>query len=360
MSGNLCRCGAHNGIVAAITQTYAPEAARMIAVHLCPCRRRRGCAAPGRRDRRQVSRRRHQPGRPDARDDRAARRAGRRHRPAERDRGDAGRRRADRRGRPQHRGRGAPGGARRATRCWPARIVAGASAQIRNMATVGGNLLQRTRCAYFYDARRVALQQARARARAATRSAASTASHAILGTSTACVATHPSDMCVALAALDAVVHLRQRGRASARVPLTELHRLPGRASRDRDGARARRADHRGRAARAAVRRALDLSQGARPGELCVRARLGRGRAGAGGRHRPGCAARARRRRAPSRGAPGRPRTRSGAGRPRRTASARRPRRSSPRPAPLRDNAFKVELGARTISAVLDELTGGEA
>lgn len=103
-------------------------------------------------------------------------------------------------------------------------IVAGASAQIRNMATVGGNLLQRTRCTYFYD-------QDGARCNKRTPGQGCDAidgfnrMHAVLGTSSACIAAHPSDMCVALAALDANVHLAGDGGART-VPLNALHRLP--------------------------------------------------------------------------------------------------------------------------------------
>ena len=103
-------------------------------------------------------------------------------------------------------------------------ILAGASAQIRNMATVGGNILQRTRCLYFYDDA--------ARCNKRTPGAGCDAidgfsrNNAILGASPACVATHPSDMCVALAALDAVVHLEgPEGRRQ--LPMTDFHRLPG-------------------------------------------------------------------------------------------------------------------------------------
>jgi xanthine dehydrogenase YagS FAD-binding subunit len=104
-------------------------------------------------------------------------------------------------------------------------IVAGASAQIRNMATVGGNLLQRIRCSYFYD-----VDGSRCNKREPGQGCdvieGFNRSHAILGTSSACVAAHPSDMCVALAALGAVVRLV--GTAGERtVPLTDLHRLPG-------------------------------------------------------------------------------------------------------------------------------------
>ncbi|MFC3693993.1 FAD binding domain-containing protein [Chenggangzhangella methanolivorans] len=103
-------------------------------------------------------------------------------------------------------------------------ILAGASAQIRNMATVGGNLMQRTRCAYFADA---------AGSRCNKREPGSgcdalggfTRYHAILGASEACVATHPSDMCVALAALDAQVKvLGAEGERT--VPIVEFYRAP--------------------------------------------------------------------------------------------------------------------------------------
>ena len=104
-------------------------------------------------------------------------------------------------------------------------IVAGASAQIRNMATVGGNLLQRTRCAYFYD-RDGSRCNKRDPGQGCDAIGGFNRSHAILGTSPACVATHPSDMCVALAALGAVVHLAGADGERA-VPLTDLHRLPG-------------------------------------------------------------------------------------------------------------------------------------
>ena len=103
-------------------------------------------------------------------------------------------------------------------------IVAGASAQIRNMATVGGNLLQRTRCTYFYDTDGSRCNK-RSPGEGCDAIEGFNRIHAILGASPACVATHPSDMCVALAALDAVVHLT--GPAGERtVALCDLHRLP--------------------------------------------------------------------------------------------------------------------------------------
>ena len=103
-------------------------------------------------------------------------------------------------------------------------LLAGASPQVRNMATVGGNLLQRTRCPYFRDLAVPCNKRAAGTGCAALEGY--TRSHAILGTSGSCIATHPSDMCVALAALDAVVHTRNGGRERA-IPIGDFHTLPG-------------------------------------------------------------------------------------------------------------------------------------
>jgi xanthine dehydrogenase YagS FAD-binding subunit len=103
-------------------------------------------------------------------------------------------------------------------------LLSGASPQLRNMATVGGNLLQRTRCPYFRDGTSPCNKRAPGSGCAALDGY--TRSHAVLGTSARCIATHPSDMCVALIALDAVVHTR--GPAGNReIPVAELHTLPG-------------------------------------------------------------------------------------------------------------------------------------
>jgi xanthine dehydrogenase YagS FAD-binding subunit len=103
-------------------------------------------------------------------------------------------------------------------------ILAGASAQIRNMATVGGNLMQRTRCIYFYDD--AARCNKRVPGDGCDAREGFNRNHAVLGASQACVATHPSDMCVALAALDAAVTVRGKN-GSRDIPLTAFHRLPG-------------------------------------------------------------------------------------------------------------------------------------
>jgi xanthine dehydrogenase YagS FAD-binding subunit len=103
-------------------------------------------------------------------------------------------------------------------------ILAGASAQLRNMASTGGNLLQRTRCAYFYDIATPCNKREPGSGCSAITGL--NRMHAILGTSEACIATHPSDMCVALAALEARVHVA--GPAGPRaIAFSDFHRLPG-------------------------------------------------------------------------------------------------------------------------------------
>jgi xanthine dehydrogenase YagS FAD-binding subunit len=103
-------------------------------------------------------------------------------------------------------------------------ILAGASGQIRNMATTGGNLLQRTRCYYFRDTS--AGCNKREPGSGCSALEGYNRIHALLGTSEHCIATHPSDMCVALAALDAIV--RVNGAAGERaIPFADFHLLPG-------------------------------------------------------------------------------------------------------------------------------------
>ncbi|MGO9117506.1 MAG: FAD binding domain-containing protein [Desulfomonilaceae bacterium] len=103
-------------------------------------------------------------------------------------------------------------------------ILVGASPQLRNMATVGGNLMQRTRCCYFYDTATPCNKREPGTGCSAI--AGFNRSHAILGTSEHCIATHPSDMCVALAALEAVVSVT--GPSGERTTkFAEFHRLPG-------------------------------------------------------------------------------------------------------------------------------------
>jgi xanthine dehydrogenase YagS FAD-binding subunit len=103
-------------------------------------------------------------------------------------------------------------------------ILAGASPQLRNMATTGGNLLQRTRCYYFYDAN-VPCNKREPGTGCPARTGLNRI-HAIFGASEHCVATHPSDMCVALAALGASVEVQ--GKAGRRViEFADFHRLPG-------------------------------------------------------------------------------------------------------------------------------------
>ena len=103
-------------------------------------------------------------------------------------------------------------------------ILAGASQQLRNMASTGGNLLQRTRCFYFYDVATPCNKREPGSGCSAINGI--NRINAILGTSESCIATHPSDMCVALAALEAKVHVE--GPAGRRtIAFADFHRLPG-------------------------------------------------------------------------------------------------------------------------------------
>ncbi|EHK87808.1 xanthine dehydrogenase family protein subunit M [Saccharomonospora azurea] len=103
-------------------------------------------------------------------------------------------------------------------------LLAGASGQLRNLATVGGNLLQRTRCVYFQDVTTPCNKRSPGEGCSAL--GGYTRYHAVLGASEHCIAVHPSDMAVALAALDAVVRIRTVN-GERTVPAVELHRLPG-------------------------------------------------------------------------------------------------------------------------------------
>jgi xanthine dehydrogenase YagS FAD-binding subunit len=103
-------------------------------------------------------------------------------------------------------------------------INAGASAQLRNMATVGGNMMQRTRCSYFFDITMPCNKREPGAGCAAIQG--QNRMHAIFGTSEKCIAVHPSDMCLALAALDATVHITGP-KGDRKMLFTDFHRLPG-------------------------------------------------------------------------------------------------------------------------------------
>lgn len=233
-------------------------------------------------------------------------------------------------------------------------ILAGGSAQIRNMATVGGNILQRTRCPYFYDA-----EGARCNKRHPGQGCDAVdgfnRNHAILGASPACVATHPSDMCVALAAIGADVHLRG-SQGTRTLPITELHRLPGDHPEIEtelepgelitaielpplpQGAASAYRKVRDRAGYAfalvSVAAALRVDNGVIG---AVRLALG------GVAHKPW---RARKAEEALLGAPAGPETFRAAAEAELADAV-----------PLRDNAFKIELAKRTITAVLGDLAG---
>lgn len=236
-------------------------------------------------------------------------------------------------------------------------IMAGASAQIRNMATVGGNLLQRTRCTYFYDAEGSRCNK-RQPGQGCDAIGGFNRIHAILGASPACVATHPSDMCVALAALDAVVHLKH-STGTRTLPLVDLHRLPGDSPEIEtllepgelitaielpglpEAARSSYRKVRDRASYAfalvSVAAVLEMD-----GETVKDVRIAMG----GVAHKPWRAWTAEQ---ALRGGPATERAFRAAAEAELAGAT-----------PLRDNAFKVELAKRTITAVLGELKGEAA
>ena len=104
-------------------------------------------------------------------------------------------------------------------------LLAGASAQLRNKATTAGNLLQRTRCPYFYDTNQACNKRAPGSGCSAI--AGHSRNHAIVGVSDECIATHPSDMAVAMQLLDAVVETVRPDGSTRSIPMAEFHRLPG-------------------------------------------------------------------------------------------------------------------------------------
>ena len=152
-------------------------------------------------------------------------------------------------------------------------ILAGASGQIRNMATLAGNVLQRTRCQYFYDS--AAHCNKRAPGSGCDAIGGFNRIHAILGASEACVATHPSDMCVGTRRVGGNRPARRSRRAAAGRAERFLH-AARRYAADRDRATPGRADHGDRSAGVADGGALDVSESAGPIELCFRAGIGRG------------------------------------------------------------------------------------
>ena len=168
-------------------------------------------------------------------------------------------------------------------------LLAGASGQLRNKATTAGNLLQRTRCPYFYDTNQPCNKRRPGSGCAAI--GGFSRQHAVVGASEACIATHPSDMAVAMRALDATVETVRPDGATRTIPIAEFHRLPG------DTPHVETALSPGELITAVtlpkpVGGTTSLSQGARSRLLCLCAGLGR-RDRAARRHR---ARRARRRR----------------------------------------------------------------
>ena len=200
-------------------------------------------------------------------------------------------------------------------------ILAGASQQLRNMASTGGNLLQRTRCFYFYDTATPCNKREPGSGCSAIDGI--NRIHAILGTSEACIATHPSDMCVALAALEATVHVSGPGGERA-IAFADFHRLPGDTPQLDTNLQPNEIITAIELPARGLRGELQLSEDPRPPVLRVRAGVGRGRAGA--RRRPASRRRGWRSAASptSRGAIRRPKPRCAGRPPTRRPSRRRP------------------------------------
>ena len=278
MSGNLCRCGAYANIVAGGRERGRRRRMKPFE-YAAPGRRRRGGRAVAGRPRRAVflaggtnlvDHLKLGVARPDA--------AGRRPPPhLPRDRRRRRRRAADRRGRHQQRpGRRPPG-----PRALPGAGRGAAGRRHRSAAQPRHDRRQPAAAhpLRVLPGRHHPVQQARARQRLlGRRRLHPLPRHPRSPPTTAtCIATHPSDMAVALAALDAAGPGRSARPASAPLPFADLHRLPGDDPAPRHRARARRADHRDRPAAAAAGRPVDLPQGARPRVLRLRAGLGRRR-----------------------------------------------------------------------------------
>ena len=218
-------------------------------------------------------------------------------------------------------------------------LLAGASGQLRNKATTAGNLLQRTRCPYFYDTNMPCNKRQPGSGCSAI--GGFSRSHAVVGVSDACIATHPSDMAVAMRALDATVETVKADASTRRIPIAEFYRLPGDTPQQETVAGGGRADHGSDAAQAA-RWQAPLLQGARPRFLRLRAGLGRG-------DRPAGRQRSRR---TGRGGPQAMACRGGRSR----AAARRRggdgAACSPTPGRPSRTQFKLPLVRRTLAAAL--------
>ena len=230
-------------------------------------------------------------------------------------------------------------------------LLSGASAQLRNAATVGGNLMQRTRCRHFADP--ASACNRRAPGAGCDAIGGETRGHAVLGWSDACIATHPSDFCVPLVAFDAVVEIE--GAAGRReVALEDFHLLPG-TTPERENALAPgelivSAAPAGRSG--GVPRPCPLSQAARPHLLRLRRGLGRRRADASRTARSPSARLALGGVAASRGAPARPRRCWSAPPPTAPRSNMPPRPHWPRRRRSGGNGFKIELAKRIVTRAL--------
>ncbi len=228
-------------------------------------------------------------------------------------------------------------------------ILAGASAQLRNMATNGGNLLQRTRCYYFYDTATPCNKRDPGAGCPAIDGF--NRMHAILGTSDQCIAVHPSDMCVALAALDAVVKVTGE-RGDRAIPFAEFHRLPADTPHHRHDPGGRRDHHVDRSPGEGIRRSLRLPEDPRSCLVRIRAGVGGGCARDGRRHDHRGAHRARRRGAQTMAQHGRGSHAEPVCARRKTTSRRSATPSCATPGASATTTFKIGLAQRAIVRAL--------
>ena len=228
-------------------------------------------------------------------------------------------------------------------------ILSGASAQLRNMATTAGNLLQRTRCVYFRDTAMPCNKR-----EPGTGCSAITGSNrtlAILGTSEHCIATNPSDMCVAMAALEATIHV-QGPKGARAIPIGDFHLLPGNTPHRETVLEPGDLITHVTLPPPVAGKQAGLSEAARPGVVRVRAGVGgrcdhgRGRKGDAGAHRAG-------RRGHQTLAIARGRSRARQASRRRQRTFRKAAEAALRDAkPQSENAFKIELAKRCLTHAL--------
>ncbi len=228
-------------------------------------------------------------------------------------------------------------------------LALAASPQIRNMATIGGNLMQRTRCAYFRDPAAFPACNKRDPGSGCAALGGVTRNHAVLGTSDACIATYPGDLAVALMALDAVIHTSGRS-----ILVEDFFPLPGATPHRETALEPGELITAVSIPATPAARALDLSEGARPPILRVRRgeRRRRPRTGSRRPHHSRAARRASAASPPARGAPAPSNARCVASRWKKPASSEASRLAVEGAIARGDNAYKIDLAPRVVARAI--------